>query len=153
MATTTGKLTVTSNDLTSDKIAFSIEGSLAEAPYGDGCANTSGLSRVTIASGGTFVIDTDSINVKKSTAETTPGTNFHKNYLYIKNADAASITLKVSVDGSTYLPTVEGPDACDFCIAMLEKGDWMFLPWTANVDITLRATTAASCLIEYMIIN
>tara|TARA_R110000787_G_scaffold279645_1_gene389867 strand:- start:24280 stop:24741 length:462 start_codon:yes stop_codon:yes gene_type:complete len=153
MATTTGKLTVTSNDLTSDKIAFSVEGSMIAAPYGDGCVNTSGLSRVTIASGATYVFDCDAVTTKKSTAATTPGTNFHKNYLFIKNVDTANVTLKVTTDGSTYLPAAEGRDGCDFTLAMLEKGDFLYIPWTANVDLLVRATTSAACLMEYMIVN
>ena len=154
MATTNAKFTLDSQDLVSDQINFTVTKSLAKAPYGDGCDATTGLTRVAIASGGQYTIASTDKGVKRSTAVTTPGTNFFKNYLYVKNVETDNVTLKITIDGSTYGPAIEGGSAsCDFVIGMLEKDDWMFIPWSGNVDIVFSATTSAECLIEYMIIN
>ena len=154
MATTNAEFTMTSQDLVSDQINFNISKNLAKAPYGDGCTGTTGLTRVAIASSGNHTISKTDKGVLRSTAVSTPGTNFHKNYLYVKNVEADNVTLKIMIDGSTYEPAIEGgSDSCDFIIGMLEKDDWMFIPWSGNVDITFTATTSAECLIEYMIIN
>ena len=155
MAITKGKFTLTSTDLTSDQINFNVEQECKTAPYSDGCDATSGLARVTIASGGTFIFDTDDKFIKKSISSTTPGTNWHKNYLYIKNANSTNVTLKVVLDSSTHTPALEecGAAACDMTLAMLEKDDWLQFPWTANVDIVVSATSSDDCLMEYMIIN
>ena len=152
MALTKGKFTLTSTDLTSDQINFYVEQECSAAPYSDGCDSTSGLARVTIPSGDTYTFDTDSTFVTKSTAATTPGTNFHKNYLYIKNVNSTNVTLKVTLTGASHLPAGECGE-CIITLAMLEKDDWMQLPWTANVDILLVATSSDDCLMEYMIIN
>jgi|21_taG_2_1085346.scaffolds.fasta_scaffold00362_19 hypothetical protein len=153
MAITKGKFTLTSTDLTSDQINFNVEQECKTAPYSDGCDSTSGLARVTIASGGAFTFDTDDKFIRKSIASTTPGTNWHKNYLYVKNVNTTNVTLKVTIDSSTYLPSLEGCTSCDMVIAMLEKDDWLQFPWTANVDLKVQAVSSDDCLMEYMIIN
>ena len=153
MATTKGKFTLASTDLVSDSINFYVEKSFNKAPYGDGCNATTGLMRVAIAAGGTYAIQATDKGVLRSTAVTTPGTNFYKNYLYVKNVETDNVTLKIKLDGSTYQPAIEGSAPCDFVIGMLEKDDWMMIPWAGNIDIVFSATTSAECLMEYMIIN
>ena len=153
MATTNAKFTLASTDLVSDQINFNISKNLIKAPYGDGCTATTGLMRVAIASGGTYSIQAADKGVLRSTAVTTPGTNFHKNYLYVKNVEADNVTLKIMLDGSSYAPAISGDANCDFVIGMLEKDDWMFIPWSGNIDIVFSATTSAECLMEYMIVN
>lgn len=153
MATVNAKFQLDSQDLVSDQINFNVTKALAKAPYGDGCNATTGLTRVAIAAAGQYAIQASDKGVLRSTAVTTPGTNFHKNYLYVKNVEADNVTLKITLDGSSYGPTIEGSAACDFVIGMLEKDDWMFIPWAGNIDIVFSATTSAECLIEYMITN
>jgi hypothetical protein len=153
MATTNAKFTLATTDLVSDQINFNISKNLAKAPYGDGCNATTGLMRVAIASGGLYAIQATDKGVIRSTAVTTPGTNFHKNYLYVKNVETDNVTLKIMLDGSSYSPAISGDENCDFVIGMLEKDDWMFIPWSGNIDIVFSATTSAECLMEYMIVN
>jgi len=159
---TTAKITLASPDLTSDSLSLTLTTTL-KTTIGDNTTMTSGTQRVSIAAG---VVDSESLAntrkyVKRSTASATLGTNWNKNYLYVKNvtgttgqgtvmilSDGGDVNMGNGTSGSCEATT------CDHAIATLVKDDWMFIPWPAYGGLHIQNKDASNAaLIEFMVIS
>ena len=162
MATTDSKLTITSAELTSDKLNLAITSSFKDT-VGDDISSSSGVQRTTIAAGATntALLANTLAYVNKSTGATY-GTDLHKNYIYLKNCTAAAGEGEIMVfsDGGDInlgnaSESIEcEASTCDHAIAVLAKDDWMILPspmYAGLIITNIDASNAA--LVEIMILS
>tara|TARA_Y100001973_G_scaffold106318_1_gene183467 strand:+ start:1783 stop:2268 length:486 start_codon:yes stop_codon:yes gene_type:complete len=159
---TTAKLTVSSADLTSDKLSLALS-TIIKKPGGDNVSISSGVQRISIAANtiNSEALATARSYIQESTASATLGTNWFKNFLYVKNATvtAGQGTIMILSDGGdTNMGNASAGTcevtSCDHAIATLEKDDWMFIPWPAYTDLHIQnkdGSNAAS--VEFMILG
>jgi len=163
MATTTSKLTLTSAELTSDKLNLAITSSFKNT-IGDDVSGSSGVQRVSIAAGATnttLLANTLSY-VNKSTGSTY-GTDLYKNYIYLKNCTETAEQGEIMVfsDGgdinlaNAHTSVVcDDPTACDHAIAVLAKDDWMVIPCPMYAGLIItNIDVSNAALVEIMILS
>ena len=124
MATTTATFTLASADLISDVLNMQVSATLTTAGTSTGLTETTGIARQTTAS-------TSSVTLFAASAYTDD--KAHK--IYILNTSTTASEFFNLVIGS-----YEG---------RLYAGDWAFIPWDGEDDITYTPSVATSMTIEY----
>jgi hypothetical protein len=119
MATTTASITISSGDLTGDALSLSSTATFTKHNSSTGLDQTTGVARKFLAG--------DAASAVKYTLLTASDyTEDSANKVYIKN---------LSSSNSEYLTVMLGGTG-GAEIGRLYGGDWMFIPWTADVDST-----------------
>ena len=144
MATTTAQITLTSTDIADNALSISNTMTLTTAGTETGITETTGLARKKIASASL----TDLI-----IANNTDVTAAKSAKVYIKNTSTA--TDKYGLIG------IGDSGGTPIYIGRLYGGDWMLIPWDANLtggaghanneDITITMSDATETIIEYMV--
>jgi len=162
MATTDSKLTITSTDLTSNKLSLAVSTPFTTS-LGDAITGSSGVQRSSLPAGTTnaALLASTLPYVTKSTGGTY-ATNMHKNYVYVKNctATAGQGTIIIFSDGgdanisnSDETVTCEA-STCDHAIAVLAKDDWMLIPCPMYSGLIIKNLDASNAsLVETMILS
>ena len=134
MATTNATITI-SSDIMSYPISINKQMTMKKLGSSDGLEETSGLrTKKFTATTATTVIEEDEFTNTKASKVYMRNTGSSKSdYFYVaKHASAAAAT------------TTE-------TIGKLYGGDWMLIPYAADVDITVAASTAETMTLEYMV--
>lgn len=130
MATTTASLTLSSTDLTSDALSMTKTATLTAAgSSATGLSQTSGIARKK------YNADPAVANV---IAESTDYTNDRAHKLYVFNTSTTS---------TEYFVISVGTQA----VGRLYAGDWMFIPWNGNADVTATPSETTDMTIEFAI--
>ena len=121
MGTLKAKITLTSSDISSDSINFSVENTLT--------VNNGGIIRTKVTGN----------TLSDATVLFSAGSYSYPTYLYIKNTDAtATDFVHINLDPFT-----------DSTI-QLRGGEWTWIPWKAANDITVyTSNTDDNTVIEY----
>jgi|TARA_Y100000310_G_scaffold175188_1_gene175254 hypothetical protein len=129
MATVTAAITLTSTDLLSNALSFSVSSSIT-------ATHSTGLARAPITS---VAKGTGSGQVTLYTADDYAATA----YVYIKNTDTIS---------TDYVYVYADTSSDDPVLLKLSGGEWAFLP--TNADATLKAYAATSgTVVEWMVVG
>ena len=129
MATTTAQLTLSSADLTGDALQLTSVATLTGHASNAGLSHTTGVNRLTLSPAPRDFVLLDSRDYPS-------GDKAHK--VYIKNLSASN---------STYLTIDVGGQQ----LGRLYGGDWLFMPWDGQQDITLTGNSNNTS-VEYMAI-
>ena len=124
MATTTATFTLASTDLISDTINMQVSSTLTTAGTSTGLSETTGIARQTTTS-------TASVTLFAASAYTDD--KAHKIYI-----------LNTSTTASEYINLVIGTYE-----GRLYAGDWIFIPWDREDDVTYTPSVATSLTGEY----
>ncbi len=124
MATTTATFTLSSTDLISDTINMQVSSTLTTAGTSTGLSETTGIARQTTAA-------TASVTLFAASAYTDD--KAHKIYI-----------LNTSTTASEYINLVIGTYE-----GRLYAGDWAFIPWDGEDDVTYTPSVATSLTVEY----
>jgi len=129
MATTTAQLTLSSADLTGDALQLVSVATLTGHASNAGLSHTTGVNRITLSPAPRDFVLLDSRDYPS-------GAKAHK--VYIKNLSASnSVYLTIDVGGQQ--------------IGSLYGGDWLFMPWDGQSNITLTGNSNNTS-VEYMAI-
>ena len=132
MATTTATITLSSSDLSSQALSISSTTTLLQAGESIGLDQTTGLNRklyATAQSDTTIIDEADYVDDKA-----------HK--VYIKNVGTSTteyFTIKITNPAPSHT------------IGRLYGGDWMFIPYLGDSNITLDSS-AVNMTLEHMVI-
>lgn len=124
MATTTATLTLASADLISDVINMQVSATLTTAGTSTGLTETTGIARQTTAA-------TSSVTIFAASDYTDD--KAHKIYI-----------LNTSTTASEFISLIIGSYE-----GRLYAGDWAFIPWDGEDDITYTPSVATSMTVEY----
>jgi len=133
MPTTTATVQLSSSDLTGDALSLVRSSAISKAGYTNGLDQTTGVGRKTTASQSEFTLF--------QAAEYAPltGTTKKAHKLYLANtSNVASEYFQVEVGGTL--------------VGYIYAGDWAFIPWSGQNDVTITPSEATTMTLEYMLI-
>lgn len=130
MATTTASLTLSSSDLTSDALSLSKTATLTAAG-----SSTTGLSQTSGVARKKYNADPAVANVVADADDYTAD-RAHKVYLFNTSTTSTEYFL-ISVGSQS--------------LGRLYAGDWMYVPWNGNADITATPSETTDMTIEFAI--
>jgi len=136
MATTTATITLSSADITDNRISISNTATLTDAGNDTGVTKTTGLTRVTTSSVSNVVLlDSGATGGTEAQSAVTSGK------VFVQNLNARG-------DGSKFV-TVK-MDAV--VMGRLYGGDWMFFPWQggAGNDVEIQPSSTTDTTLEYV---
>ncbi len=133
MATTTATIQLASSDLTGDALGLSRASILTKAGFTTGLDQTTGVGRKSTTTATEYTLFTASEYAPLS------GTANKAHKIYLANPSTNSTEyFRVEVGGTL--------------IGFIYAGDWAFIPWAGQGDITITPSEATSMTLEYMLI-
>tara|TARA_R100001530_G_C4230569_1_gene132545 strand:+ start:76 stop:504 length:429 start_codon:yes stop_codon:yes gene_type:complete len=139
MATTTATISI-SSDIMSYPININITMTMKKLQSCTGLEETSGLrTKKFVAATETVVVEEDEFTNTKASKVYMRNTSSDKaHYFYVaKHASEAAADTKVDNSGET--------------IGKLYGGDWMLIPYLADVNITVASSSTDTVILEYMV--
>lgn len=131
MATTTAQLTLSSSDLTSDALSLTKTATLTAAG-----SSTTGLSETSGIARKKYNADPAVANVVAESDNYTAD-RAHKVYLFNTSTTSTEFfTVKVGAQ----------------IVGRLYAGDWAFIPWGGNADVTVTPSETTDMTVEFAII-
>lgn len=133
MATTTATIQLSSSDLTGDALSLVKSSAISKAGYTTGLDQTTGVGRKTTTSNAEFTL------FQASDYAPSTGTTKKAHKLYLANAsNVASENFRIEVGGTL--------------VGFIYAGDWAFIPWSGQNDVTITPSENTTMTIEYMLI-
>jgi len=140
MATTTAAISL-SSDITDSNVSVSNTADLNTAGTTTGLNTMTSVTKVLSSTDHVDLITTGSVSTTHAYVYINNPSTDHTEYFHIHIGNAVG---SGTYDDST-LPTEE--------IGTLYGGDWMFIPWDVDDDITIKPSVSTDMTVEYMVFS
>jgi len=140
MATTTAAISL-SSDITDSNVSVSNTANLNTAGTTTGLNTMTSVTKVLSSTDHVDLITTGSVSTTHAYVYINNPSTDHTEYFHIHIGNAVG---SGTYDDGT-LPTEE--------IGKLYGGDWMFIPWDVDDDITIKPSVSTDMTVEYMVFS